>query len=465
MPQVNYPVMLSVDWLQIFCKSLDPIKEPPSGGSYEWVQRDRGTKFFKIVWDINLKTDDHVQPFCTLCSIPTSAIMQATTCSLKMANFQLYQEGWYDKLVSFLQFLGLSVLSLSRIDLAADFLFLRNRVSGAQLVKNIKSCKWLKAGTAECVEYFTLPYSIKWQRDAADFELQEYSTDNSLTPATRSLTFGKSSSLAQVQIYDKTKELHISDVDGICHKQYIEDAHKAAGVYDEKRHTWRIEIRISSRARTIVNTQTGELRGLGLYDVSFERLAYTFRAAADTWFRLYDAAAVIESKNITACDLRKLAQHKTRLPEVKLFDEKSFCLKFVRSSYHPRASRFTKCVINRCEQLADSIEHKRILSADITDAAILRQSSSALKAIYNEQVREERSEWIYQCQRRKFAEIMQRSDAGLKLTDEDYRSLHNLKNEGSKLTLQDIDEITNFENINFNEQNNYEQFEDFNRPF
>lgn len=388
MPTLNHPIMFAVDWLSMtllsmeqisheqlsvdFSDSSDELKitkllhNPTQLGKWDWRPKKYGTKQFRCIWEISsIDQDGVVEPFGVLCSEPTTAAMDPCLCSFKLDNHVLYRQGdrsWIDMLRCFLADYNFKVLTISRCDLAADFIYLRGRISGPKLVEQVKTFKWWKTGKFKVSEHFRMPYELNsssWD-DNAENAPKLFFQRKKVAARTETLTFGSMSSDAQVCVYDKTLELNRSAVSVSADdadkkesaKEYIRDCHKLAGVWSPKLHTWRIEIRLKSKSLCLLDEKRLQERPLELADLEPSRLFETFRAAAAKYFKLVDAS-LAGTQSVDPAYCMKMASHKNRLPEVELFSPSSARVVFVKKKYHEPANRFHRAVIKRLDEIAD----------------------------------------------------------------------------------------------------------------
>lgn len=366
MAQINFNLMVSVDWLQMSLRSFDLLSIPSDTDCFYFKQRSYGTKQFRNVFDVSVLVDgDVLEPFGVLQTIPTLDSWDPQLCSLKLDNHLLYADNrgtWQVHLRRFLNDYKLSINSFTRVDIAGDFLYLRNRVSGPQLCANIKNLKWWKCGSVNIAEHYKMPYSLEWSRsiDKEGIDTQIYLQGGKMAPRVETLTFGTMSSDAQVCIYDKTLELNRTAVNvdptnpskKESAKEYIRDCHKLAGVWNESKHTWRIEIRLRNKAAFLWDEYRNMERSLYIEDLEPNHIAETFIAACDKYFRLVDASND-NTTEITADYCRKMKGHKNRLQKVQLFSPALCRSQFVKKEYHKPANQFHRAVINRLDQLAD----------------------------------------------------------------------------------------------------------------
>lgn len=369
MAQQNFPIMISVDWLTLSIASYRVMDCPANSDNFVWEERKFGTKQFKHIFDVSyVDTDGALEPFGVFASCPTLESWSPMICSLKLDNHLLYRDNrgyWLSLLRIFLEEYWLTIRNISRCDLAGDFLYLQGRLSGPQLCRKIKSFQWWKCGSVNISEHYKMPYSLEWQKfqDADGIDTKTFKQQGGVDVRVETLTFGTMSSDAQVCIYDKTLELSRSEVeferDGKTHresaKEYIRDCHKAAGVWNAVRHTWRIEIRLRNKALFVTDPAAHCQRSIELGDLEQDKLAATFLAAADRYLRLVDATRG-GSMEITADYIASMNGHKNRLPIVKLFSESTAVLSFAKKPYHEAANRFHRAVITRLEQLGDRMK-------------------------------------------------------------------------------------------------------------
>lgn len=391
MAQVNFPIMVNLDWLEISLRSTELTNLDRSDTRFVFHLRERGTTQYKTAFDIEyFSTDGEIMPFGVFLCEPTLASWSPSICNLKLANSILYAAGddrWSNVLRSFLESYNLFCDHIVRADLAGDFLYLNGRVSGAQLAQKIKTFQWWKCGSVNISEHYTMPYSVKWQREVAidGYETQIYLQGGEVTARCESMTFGKISSDAQVVLYDKSLELDLSSIE-IEHdgkkvrqskKEYIRDCWKQAGVWHQKRHTWRIEIRLRRAALFMYDSKSAEPRAVVLDDILDEHVNNTFLLAVDRYFRLVDAT-LGGTRPITADVCRTLHDHKNRLPIVKLFSlpdmERAMC----RVRYHEPANKFHRSVITRLDQLAQRL---KLTNGHLSEGSDIRDLNEGLQVL------------------------------------------------------------------------------------
>lgn len=390
--------MPAVDWLQMTCRTNGCIMSCPQDSTkFCWQERDYGTKQFAKVFNVSVSSDGGSPiPFCTICSCPRMATMSADNLSLKLENQILYDNtygDWRVLLDEFCSAYNIAILRITRCDLALDFLYLNNRVSGPKLIRNLKNYTWLKTGSVKVSEHYTMPYSVKGASDTLNgvFDVQYYLQSRKLQARVETMMFGTLKSEAAVCIYDKTAELAQHSVklkvDGkdqiVCAKEYIRDAHKMACVYDPQMHTWRIEIRVRNTASFIRDIASQVERPLTIFDLNPDRLSSTIYAALNHYFYLVETPAdMLENGLFNAQDTR--LKNKKRLKKVDLVPAIPSNIAMVRSHKTLKASQYTRGVLNRIEEWATRKERAtKLLSSggemSIVDSAINEVKSLAAR--------------------------------------------------------------------------------------
>lgn len=372
--------MVSLDWLSLSLESEVAYGghqetsdaemsaytiEPSDTRHFLFEKRPYGTKQYRSIWNVSYVDEDGaISPFCTFSAEPTLSSWSARCCSLKVENSFLYADNrgsWINVLQLFLETYQCKVHNITRADIAGDFLYLYNRTSGAQLAQRIKSCEWWKCGSSKVSEHYMLPYSLKWQReyDNEGYDLEVYQNGDHYISKVESMTFGTMASDVQVSLYDKTLELNAhsiknpdcEDADPISYKEYIRDCHKVAGVWHEKRHTWRLEFRVRNNACFVFDPELGQSRPLCLSDLTQHNLNYIYVALQQKYFRLVDATNG-GTRQVDDNLFLTMRDHKNRLAPVKLFEVQDLKIAMVKKKHHLTANRYNRAVINRLDTLS-----------------------------------------------------------------------------------------------------------------
>ena len=413
---------ISVDWLSIYGVIGGDVFVSQETCGYRVSLLGHGSKIWKKLFKVEVIEDSGKwRPFGSIGVDPwfertegglKSGGLSGDSFLLKLDNSLLYECDWFALTINFLNTFNLIYKSVSRCDIAADFCQLKNHVTGKKIVRMIKTMKWWKAGQNKVIEVYRLPYHFKkicrggvddgWKPDAA-----EWFSDNAEESLTESLTFGTHSSICQVQLYDKSKELERSEVDGICAKEYIRDRWKESGILRDGLHVWRLEFRLSSKAECIQERalgldihkgSTNIERKLSLWDLDNDNLWYTFQCVQNSWFALLDATQGGKVEKIDTEYMRKMRTHKSRLPRICLFDEFA-AIKFKTKHYTPNPNRFVRVLLNALRTRATAITLGNIPGTP-EDAEKLLSAHDALRDIYlsrneHEQAIEYEKAWAY----------------------------------------------------------------------
>lgn len=229
---------LSVDWLTLHVKI--PRKEFSNVNlrSTELFEKDRSkykiekepmqTRHFRSIYKIYRNGEE----MATMACEPHSHILSEDSGLLKIHNKYLYQENFYDYVVSFMELLDVQFRSISRIDLALDFLKFKNNLNPENFIKKFNSGLYLKRNKSQ--------FNTRGRCGGAR-ELR-YET----------LKFGSETSDITYYLYNKTKELDDKKM-----KPWIVDNWRANG-WDEKADVWRLEFSLKSNTDAIIDSDTGE---------------------------------------------------------------------------------------------------------------------------------------------------------------------------------------------------------------
>lgn len=439
MPTLNHKIMIALDWLTLSLESDEPLLAIDNCDEFVFHLRGFGSKQFRSIYDVEILDKDGIyEPFGVFLCEPTVATWSPCVCHLKLDNHLLYRGGgdyWQNALSRFMQQYKLMGGAIVRCDLAGDFLYLRNRISGPQLAQRIKSCQWWKCGSVNISEHYTLPYTLDWQKESAaeGFTTEVFLQGGEFSPRVETLTFGTMSSAAQVCLYDKTRDLNRSAVSVSSDpkapkesaKEYIRDCHKQAGVYDPVRHTWRIEFRLRSKAAFITDAATMAERPLMIEDLSREHIFQTFKAAADRYFRIVDATQG-DSVKLTADYVARMHKHKNRLPIINLFPTAPMTISFTTRKYHIPANQFNRSVVRRVAELgyrASQIQCPGTLKGDADILSRMQQLLSRVAASQSS------SHSGFLSLLKQFeSNLLQAISSATKLTEDDCKTLSDCRN-------------------------------------
>ena len=220
--------IISIDYLQLYCDAthLDYAEE------FTAEAQEYGTKNFEILEKVYLQG----ALFATVQRKPRSEILQPYAAIIKIENSILYYADAELIIANFLQQCQLSILNITRVDIAVDFRKFQKGLLPQNLIKGFMREKYLKNGRGK----YTI---IGNQKNALDVSY---------------LRFGTKSSDVNVYLYNKSLEMREK-----VFKPYIfEQWKQLAGSPLED--VWRLEFSLSAKATTFLNEETGEIECIDL---------------------------------------------------------------------------------------------------------------------------------------------------------------------------------------------------------
>lgn len=225
---------INIDWLQLYC--LEPhgyqLSAVLSNRGFSVMNRGLHTRHFQELIDVYR---DGYKVF-EIQHLPSSVKNAKTgkgvwlpgAALIKLENRLCYQSDCVAFMCDTLMSLNITIKSISRLDVAADFQYFDNGLRPDNLIKNFLKDIYWKCGTSN----FTV---IGTQKQKSSYEY---------------IRFGSGNSPVHCYLYNKTKEL--ADVK---EKPYIRDAWSSAG-YDENKDVWRLEFSLKSDAKHMVVTDS-----------------------------------------------------------------------------------------------------------------------------------------------------------------------------------------------------------------
>lgn len=148
----------------------------------------------------------------------------------KAANRLLYVQGWPRVLADIIHLLSGYIVSLSRLDMCADFNLFANGVHPLEFIRRYFACP-----TEECPSY------LRHSSNRYRVHGQKNTYDDGRAPEVQhqTLSFGTRESAVQTNLYNKSEELRTHD------KPYIRAAWIGAGL--NPADVWRVEFSLNSR--------------------------------------------------------------------------------------------------------------------------------------------------------------------------------------------------------------------------
>lgn len=308
------PYNISIDWLSLsFNRTLFfRPSEQEIYGNYVLSDVGHGAKFWRSLRRVTTKDKREIG----ICCFDNTLAENAHLVVMKYDNALLYDTDCFEVIIDCALALGLEYRGVSRIDLACDFNSFKQNLSPQKLINGYLCNKYLKAGVSRYMinahhNYFATGRDVAQLYDkrpildpsnreayAAEIarrnaELLEHGMP--LIPAAppkvlldvkphtlTSITWGSRSSGVQVQLYNKTLEMQ-----EVHPKWHIVKTWQEAGL-DTSRDVWRLEIRITTRGRELVNDVTGQPFKLNVVDILIqEQVEQLFFAYLDKYFKWY----------------------------------------------------------------------------------------------------------------------------------------------------------------------------------
>lgn len=237
---------ISIDWLSLYCKMGEyrngyfvAAPELPQVAGYVYVLLPYGSRQYAEIWCVYLEKEK----LCEIQRHPYSSALDPSGCIIKFDNRLLYDEGVWRKISSFLVFHQITVQSVSRVDICADF----NRFETYEVVDMIRDFLAMNlrhVGRGNGAAHFEHRSKVDKHTRINDYDMQ-YS----------GLSFGSHSSDIRVYLYNKTKELaEVKD------KPYISDLWERIGLKNTRKNpVWRLEVSISGKGVKFKDNTTGEV--------------------------------------------------------------------------------------------------------------------------------------------------------------------------------------------------------------
>lgn len=205
-------VICNFDWVELFCD----FSEFAPADEVLYLPCDYGTKFFKQKGDLCYQR----VPFASVCFEPRSPIIKANTGLVKISNECLYTQ--HNLLIALqgLEICKIKILSISRLDIAADFQTFANGWSPEEFVQSYLAGGVVMIGAKKiqlngsCASGFTWNY-LSWGSRSSDF-----------------------------RVYLYNKKLELSEKHD---KPYIRQRWQEAG-FDQATDVWRLEFSLKGKA-------------------------------------------------------------------------------------------------------------------------------------------------------------------------------------------------------------------------
>lgn len=229
--------LVSIDWLSIYCD----CSHMQQSGDFTFDREPYGTSVYADMYTILWGGDEVAILTCN----PRSSALKAGTGILKILNPELYKPRLNLLVSKLLKDCGIEFLSISRLDLCADFNHFVAYPDMQDFFQDFLTLKILKIGAAK----------YKVCANAMNTQQHEYFKMIGLQSSQHTyqyLRFGSKVSKVSAYLYNKTQEFR-----DVKRKNYIAEAWKANGIEEEK-EVWRLEFSLKGDGIKFINSVTGE---------------------------------------------------------------------------------------------------------------------------------------------------------------------------------------------------------------
>ena len=229
--------LVSIDWLSIYCD----CSHMTHVGEFSFLREPYGTSVYADMYTIMYGGEEVAILTCN----PRSSALKAGTGILKILNPELYKPRLpiiIEKLLSECQ---IEFLSISRLDLCADFNHFESYPDMQNFFQDFLTLKLWKIGAAK--------YKICANK-ATEFDCDYFKMIGlqSSRHTYQYLRFGSKVSKVSAYLYNKTQEFR-----DVKRKNYIAAAW-ALNDIDESKEVWRLEFSLKGDGIKFVNSETGE---------------------------------------------------------------------------------------------------------------------------------------------------------------------------------------------------------------
>ena len=227
----------NVDWLELYCSQYNPklvenkaFSATSGCDTFDAALRPYGTRVYRNVWKVSYNGHEFMEICCCPLSAKTDGgILKDTDCHVKLCNYWLYTDVWYQLLTHALGAYCIKPIKPARLDICCDFQYLRNGLSGAALMAGIVKRNYVKV------------HQPKWSMHGIDSDKKLW---------INSLSFGSKKSAVFTRFYNKSFELLSSG------KTYIADMWLNVG-FKEGESVYRVELSIAGTGLESIDKATG----------------------------------------------------------------------------------------------------------------------------------------------------------------------------------------------------------------
>lgn len=264
--------IVNPDWVECYCALDLSFSHWVDIEKYyvdDFIARRRvyGTRVYEYIFDVEYKRT----PFMTICARPLSrkslgGIMKDEMCHVKVDNYWLYRDDWYEILIHALRSFRINPIKLSRLDIACDWQFGQCGIAAADVLTGLMKRKYYKI------------HQPNWRANGTDSSQLSW----------HSLAFGSKSSPVFTRFYDKTLELQTTG------KDYIRECWKSTGL-NLQRHVYRTEFQLTDLGTQVIDVDTGEQFDITLQECADrQHLAALFFHYAQHYFDIRKAGTAVK---------------------------------------------------------------------------------------------------------------------------------------------------------------------------
>ncbi len=290
-----------IDWLEIYClerKNID-IKGRLELRGYRVEIMPYTTRIYGQVLQVY---KGNSEPYFTICRKPLSVrqngsngILKAGSCHIKLHNHLCYMDNVGAVAMQCCKDAGVTIQSISRIDVCADFQYFYNGMHPSTLIKGFASEKYLKIGQPR----FTLHGTTE----------KGYNYYNSVL-------FGSKSSSVYTRFYEKSLEMR-----EVAQKDWIVDCWRSLGFDLNNKQVWRVEFAVHGPGRKTLDRKTGEVQEITVQDLcSRDRIKFLFISLAKRYFVFTKADTATRKYNqerLVLFDLNPAVEKYSPLPAAR----------------------------------------------------------------------------------------------------------------------------------------------------
>lgn len=339
MPKLNYSYVVGLDWLTVYCRQHRQLCTMEIN-QFSCTDEIFPTLNYSRKLSVKIAHGSKYLPFAEILHEVKGSIMPPRSVHLRILNEWLYTSTWYKSMRELIWSLGLEYVSISRIDVYADFNKFYAGRTPLRLIQDYLSGKVLKIGINRgYLSFDNMGYVISnGARKLPDgFHVNK--------PAINGITWGRKGYI-QTQLYNKSKELR-----DVKFKPWIYETWQQYGL--DVNNVWRLEFRIQKEGKSLQLLDSGDLFQLGISDMSdFHRIHDLFTAYVIKYARFV---------------LRDYHVKKQQMDNIRLFGDITENQAVIRpkiNQEHIASNRTAKIVRNFLDQLEDSYNKGLLNSQD-----------------------------------------------------------------------------------------------------